>query len=401
MYSICNFLSRKVALLVCNVFLCYAQENLIDEGSFVQLPKKVLMIRMDRLGDALITTPAIRAFATLFPEIQLDFLARTLNAPALRNNPYIHTLYQSKEKNIFNKLALVSNLRKQYTDILVMNGSSRSDAFIAKLLAPQHMWGFPVERTKRFFATCPTPQLPQAIAEDAFVQEHALQQHIIAHTLAVVELFAQQYGRSLAQLLSQHCTAKQLFSLDFSLPTRKDYHLTITPPSQSTQYIENNKRLAIFIGNAKKNETRWQLEKFIALVETLLTTQHNIAIFLILGKDEKKLLQQSKKKFPQSPRCFCVEGSLEAIGKFLQSVDLFITSSTSLTHIAAALNIPTLHLHGLYVYTVWRPIGPMHHFICSNDSGVNVHSIPVDVVLQKVQSLLFEPFPEESTTLFL
>ena len=240
-----------MALLVYNVFLCYTQKNFIEEDYSVQLPKKVLMIRMDRLGDALITTPAIRAFSTLFPEIQLDFLARTLNAPALRNNPYIHTLYQCRERHFFKKLALIGKLRKQYTDILIMNGTSRSDAFIATLLAPQYMWGFPVERTKRFFSTCLTPQLPQEIVEDSFVQGHALQQHIITHTLAVVELFAQQYGRSLSHLLDGQYTTTQLFSLDFFLSTEEKYHLTITPPP-STKYIKYNKRLAIFIGNAKK-----------------------------------------------------------------------------------------------------------------------------------------------------
>ncbi len=49
-------------------------------------PKRMLLIRLEHVGDVLMTTPAIRALRNRFPKAQIDVLARDFTAPVLQKN---------------------------------------------------------------------------------------------------------------------------------------------------------------------------------------------------------------------------------------------------------------------------------------------------------------------------
>src|SRR5687768_6769753 len=49
-------------------------------------PLKILVIQLRRLGDILLTTPAVRYLKQIFPEAQIDFLCEPVGRPLLENN---------------------------------------------------------------------------------------------------------------------------------------------------------------------------------------------------------------------------------------------------------------------------------------------------------------------------
>ena len=49
--------------------------------------RRVLLVRYDRIGDAVITTPFIEALRTLAPEATIDVLASPGNAVVFRHDP--------------------------------------------------------------------------------------------------------------------------------------------------------------------------------------------------------------------------------------------------------------------------------------------------------------------------
>ncbi|NPA40540.1 MAG: glycosyltransferase family 9 protein [Thermodesulfobacteria bacterium] len=76
---------------------------------------KILLVRNDNLGDLICTTPAIEALRKRYPYAQIDIVVNSYNFLAIRNNPFINTIYvytKSKhEKSFVNKLkALGSKL---------------------------------------------------------------------------------------------------------------------------------------------------------------------------------------------------------------------------------------------------------------------------------------------------
>ena len=59
-------------------------------------PKKVLLVRTDRLGDAVITTPVISALKDVQPDLKIYVLASTQNEMLLKKNPHIEKVYTIK-----------------------------------------------------------------------------------------------------------------------------------------------------------------------------------------------------------------------------------------------------------------------------------------------------------------
>lgn len=47
-------------------------------------PRRIVVVRTDKVGDLLLTMPAIRAIRTAFPAAHLTVLASPYNAPALQ-----------------------------------------------------------------------------------------------------------------------------------------------------------------------------------------------------------------------------------------------------------------------------------------------------------------------------
>lgn len=61
-------------------------------GSAVGPPRAILVVRLDHLGDVLMTTPAIAALREAFPRARLDVLAAPWGRAALEGNPHVDSV---------------------------------------------------------------------------------------------------------------------------------------------------------------------------------------------------------------------------------------------------------------------------------------------------------------------
>ena len=200
--------------------------------------KKILLVRSDRIGDLIVTTPAIRAVRSYFKAAQIDFLASDTNSAIVRTNPHINKVYELKLGSPLTWPALLLQLRKQHYDvILCFNGASSKAAFFTR-------W---------------------ANAEKTYARTN--------------KKFAKYFDYPVFSEKAEHTTQAQLtFLSKLGIPTAGN-QLEFLVPDEIKQNINaqyprdpRKKRLAIFIGNAKKIHSRWPAEKFSALVKTLLGT---------------------------------------------------------------------------------------------------------------------------------
>ncbi|WP_092511771.1 glycosyltransferase family 9 protein [Xenorhabdus mauleonii] len=118
--------------------------------------QRILIIRIDFLGDMICTTPLIHAIKKKFPNSELHVLANKYNAPILDRNPdvaFVHTYVYSKnrERNVrsgifsslINRIALIFKLRRMRFDIgIIPNGglNKNSIQFIRQLNIPDCRW---------------------------------------------------------------------------------------------------------------------------------------------------------------------------------------------------------------------------------------------------------------------
>jgi heptosyltransferase-2 len=96
--------------------------------------KKALFIRIDRIGDLVLSTPALKAFKNHFPDCKLSVLASNSNHSVLLNLPYIDkVITYDQDKNIIQKLLTLKRIRKDRYDLVIdpFSGYELKTALIA------------------------------------------------------------------------------------------------------------------------------------------------------------------------------------------------------------------------------------------------------------------------------
>jgi len=81
--------------------------------------KRVLILKYDRIGDMVVTTPIFRELKTAYPNISISVLASEVNKDVIRYNPYIDKIYTNYKNSIFNDLPTLLKLRKKNFDVCI------------------------------------------------------------------------------------------------------------------------------------------------------------------------------------------------------------------------------------------------------------------------------------------
>jgi ADP-heptose:LPS heptosyltransferase len=82
-----SYLRARQALLTTGAWLCRPWSDSAADRPTVL--RKILFIRIDRIGDMVLSTPALRAIKHTFPGANLTVLASRANAPLLRHDPHV------------------------------------------------------------------------------------------------------------------------------------------------------------------------------------------------------------------------------------------------------------------------------------------------------------------------
>ncbi len=77
--------------------------------------KKILLIRTDRLGDVILTTPAIKAVHHAYPGAHIAIIVRPYTELAVKGNPCLNeVIVYDKYKKLYDKL------KKQHSEQVTM-----------------------------------------------------------------------------------------------------------------------------------------------------------------------------------------------------------------------------------------------------------------------------------------
>lgn len=86
--------------------------------------KRILVIRLDRIGDVVLSTPVAKALRAAYPDSRITFLVRPYAADIVKGNPYIdEVITYDKERT----LSFAMSLRKKKFDMaLILHPTSRT-----------------------------------------------------------------------------------------------------------------------------------------------------------------------------------------------------------------------------------------------------------------------------------
>ena len=81
--------------------------------------KRVLILKYDRIGDMVVTTPIFRELKTAYPNTSISVLASEENKDVIRYNPYIDKIYTNYKNSVLNDLPTLLKLRKKSFDVCI------------------------------------------------------------------------------------------------------------------------------------------------------------------------------------------------------------------------------------------------------------------------------------------
>lgn len=304
---------------------------------------KILFLRHNHLGDAIVSVPLIREIRQQYPHFELQIVLGKSNFVLA---PFLHT-YTDKEwkysKKFFDTLSLLRKLRSEKFDIIIdiYDKSSVTSTLLIWLIRSKFAIGLATGSSK--------------------VLTHRVDRGI--HTsIHVVHLY-------MLPLLA--------FGID---PTVVNSYLEFP---KNLKILPQKNRVFINL-NGSQRIRYWGTENFISLIQEMENRWQHLEIVVSCTKDYDTELQQIL-SMTKAIHCGYTSSFLEYTDEIAKST-FVITPDTVVPHICDAWNISCVVLYLLEEsYILWRPRTTKYEYTISPDK--NMTSIAVENVMNSFQRL--------------
>lgn len=304
-------------------------------------PKKVLFIATRQIGDVLVTTPLISKARELWPDAEFHFLGYRGKLDMLHDNPDIAEIIETSDRPGFSEyLALFNRLFQRYDLAIVTQPSDRA-----------YLYGL-VAAFRRVGVLGGHPQGKDG-QDHKMAKQNAWKKFISMHTVTV-DYFA------------QHVIAEKLRLLEVFYKNPKEVFkqaITVTPPAgEALAPLVANllvQPYAVVHPGPLTAYKRWPLAYWQELITWLVAQGLQVVLSASPAKQDLQLNLDIIALLDESTRKGVIDSAglltIPQAGTLLRSAALYIGVDTSITHLAAACNIPTITLFGATPPTNFGP----------------------------------------------
>ena len=297
--------------------------------------KRILLTRTDRLGDFVLTTPAIKAVRDAYPDAYIAMIVTPYTKKLAEGNPYIDEVIvydkQKKEKSLLGGLRFALSLRKKEFDRAIIFHPTNRMHIITYIANIPRRIGY--DKKCGFLLTDKIRNL-----------KHLGQKHEKDYTLEMLKA------------LGIESDEKELF-----VPVTYEAELAIDSLLKSHGIAKKHK-LVIMHPGASCVSKIWPSERFAKLADKLIDKKQ--AKIIVVGGSGKRDLfcVDSVKKFMLNDAIF-LKGTLNTIelAALLKRATLFISNDSGPVHVAAAVSTPVIDIFGRnqpgLSPIVWGPLG--------------------------------------------
>ncbi len=307
--------------------------------------KRVLVVKLQHLGDVLLTTPTFSVLKQQFPHLEIDVLVYQETEVMLKGNPDIDTIrtidrswkkrgvfYQSKRE-----LELLGRLRKRRYDLIINLTDRWRGAWLTRLLKP------------RYSVSQPYPHRRGKAWRKSFTHIYRVPQqnrHTVENNLDALRrlgLRVRQYRHSLT-FVTREAAQERVDQL-------------LSPK------LTQGKKIVVIHPTSRWMFKAWRIDEFAKVIDGLHELGH--CPVLISGPDDSELeyIASIKHKAKAPFVDFSGQLSLEECGALLQKADCFLGLDSVAMHIASAMNTPTAVLFGPTKDKIWGPWLVRHEII--------------------------------------
>ncbi|HAH07066.1 MAG TPA: hypothetical protein DCM05_11205 [Elusimicrobia bacterium] len=291
-----------------------------------QDPKRILVIMLRRIGDVLLTTPALRALRKAFPGALIDFLVEPPSDQLLRGETALSNVLRF-DRSFFGTLSWLGRVQG-YDWVIDYMGNPRTALLTWASRAP--LRAGPAQVAHRWAYTHP-------MKESSVPCYSALEK---IRVLRAIGLFLDE----------------------------TDYFPVLSVPADARQAAERaaaallpgSSPLVGLVPASRKVTRRWPARHYIELGR-LLRDKLAARLLVFWGPGERELAEEVARGIgadaapaPQAP-------DLMDLAAALSLCRIVVTNCNGPKHIAAACGVPTLTVHGSSDPACWNPPDPVRH----------------------------------------
>jgi heptosyltransferase-3 len=308
-------------------------------------PKKVLFIATRQIGDVLVTTPLISKARELWPDAEFHFLGYRGKLDMLYGNPDISEIIETSDRpGVGEYLSLFNRLFQRYDLAFMTQPSDR--AYLYGLIAAfrrvgvlgGHPQGKDIENKSKRSKSEKQNAWKKFICMNT-VNVDYFNQHVIAEKLRLLEVFFRNPPELFSQSISVTPPAGEALAPVITNTLVQPY--AVVHPGPLTAY------------------KRWPLAHWQHLITWLVSKGFQVILSASPAKQDIQLNHDiiSLLNDETAEKVINAAGklSIPQAGTLLRGAALYIGVDTSITHLAAACNTPTITLFGATPPTNFGP----------------------------------------------
>jgi len=308
---------------------------------------RILVARLDRIGDVILSTPVFKNIRNAFPESYIAVMVRPYARQIVEGNPYIDEvlLYDKsgKESGLLGNINFISRLR-----------SKRFDLAIA------------LHPTVRTHLVTALAGIPERVGYDS--KWGALLTRRVPHTKQFGLKHELDYNLDLLRYIGLDPRDRELY-----MPTDSASEKKISDIFMRSGITDSDMVVAVN-PSASCRSKRWRVENF-AKVADYLARRHGAKI-VVMGSPDDKIFGE-RVSSTMEERCLDLSGqtSISDVASILRRSKLFISNDSGPVHIACAVGTPVIDIFGRSDKGLspkrWGPVGA-RSIVLHKDVGCGV-----------------------------
>ncbi|QKF59865.1 heptosyltransferase I [Aliarcobacter lanthieri] len=279
--------------------------------------KKIAIIKLSAMGDIIHSMIALQFIKAKYPNIQIDWFVENAFGDILENNPHISNIIKldlksikKDKKEIFYQIKLLKKFRKNSYDLIIDAQGLIKSAIVARLLGNNRA-GFNKNSTREKLASYfYTKKIDIPYDENAILRNCKI----------------------LSEPLNFEISKDEILDKQAFLFYKNENNIIY-------EYLKKNKKNILLVIGASWDTKMYSKEKFAKIASSL-----DESFLIAWGNEKEKQIAEFISK--NSKAIVLPKLDLNDLKAIVSKVDLVIGNDTGPTHMAWALNIPSITLFG-------------------------------------------------------
>ncbi|MBM3249034.1 MAG: lipopolysaccharide heptosyltransferase II [Candidatus Omnitrophica bacterium] len=300
--------------------------------------KRVLIVRTDRIGDVILSTPAIRAVKDFYPNSFVAVMVSPYAKEIIEGNPYAdEVIIYDKDKvhkSVFASIRFANQLKKRKFDLaIILHPTNRVNLVSYFARIPERV-GY--NRKMGFLLTKKLDD-----------KKHLGEKHEMEYSLDVI------------RAIGIESKEKELF-----MPIKLESENWLEDMLAKNRILNQDRLIAIHPAASCPSKI-WPQESFAKISDKLIEAGYKIIV--VAGPKDKKIANKVAEKISYPVLNLAGDTSVSHLASILKRCKLFISNDSGPVHIASAVGTPVISIFGRNQKGLsplrWGPLGIKDKFL--------------------------------------